>query len=96
MVSVMALLFCLILKMWNDYSAEITPAGHPPSQAPQSIHVSASITYLSAPSEIAPTGQAPAQAPHIKHPSLITCAIILPPLEYISKSQICVQILLLF
>ncbi len=58
------------------YSAAITPAGHPASQAPQSIQVSASITYLSSPAEIAPTGHVSAQAPHIKHPSLITCAMI--------------------
>ena len=48
------------------------PTGQVPAQAPQSMQVSGSITYLPSPSEIAPTGQSLAQAPQAIHSSLIT------------------------
>ena len=60
----------------NDaYSGFTAPVGHTPSQAPQSMQVSGSTTYLSGPSEIADTGQVAAHAPQLTHSSEITCAI---------------------
>jgi len=53
----------------KNYSAAGAETGHVPAQAPQSIHVSASITYLPSPSEIAPTGHSPAHAPQLMHSS---------------------------
>lgn len=68
----------LLITICNTeyYCAAIAPAGHPPSQAPQSMQESASTTYLPSPSEIAPTGHVDSHAPHIKQSSVITCAII--------------------
>jgi hypothetical protein len=58
------------------YYAEIAPVGHVSEHAPQSIHVSGSISYLLAPSDIDPVGQSPAQAPQLMHSSLIVYAIV--------------------
>jgi hypothetical protein len=46
-----------------DQPAEMAETGHEDSQAPQSMQVSASITYWLAPAEIAPVGHSPSQAP---------------------------------
>ena len=64
--------FCLLA----NYACCGAPTGQTSAQAPQSIHVSASITYLPSPSEIAPTGHSPAQAPQLMHSSEILYAII--------------------
>lgn len=64
------------------YSAEGAPTGQTPAQAPHSIQVSASITYLPSPSEIALTGHSASQAPQLMHSSLITYAMeIAPPIS---------------
>ena len=68
------------------YASVIAPTGQPSSQAPQSMHWSASTTYLLSPSEIAPTGQVSAQAPHWMHSSLITLGIVLSPYKIDSLS----------
>jgi hypothetical protein len=65
-----------------NYSASIAPVGQAASQAPQSRHASASITYLPSPSEIAPTGHSPAHAPHIMQASVILYAMIIPPFDF--------------
>lgn len=65
---------CLIL-LYGAYACSGAPTGHVSAQAPQSRHVSASMTYLPSPSEIAPAGHASAQAPHWMHASLIAYAI---------------------
>ncbi len=49
--------------------------GQAASQAPQEIHLSASISYLSSPSAMASLGQVSAQLPHLMHSSLILYAI---------------------
>lgn len=60
------------LSFWNEnYSCSGAPTGQVSAQAPHSMQVSGSITYLPSPSEIAPTGHAPAQAPQAMHSSLI-------------------------
>lgn len=64
-----------LFRCFEHYS-EIAPVGHVPAQAPQLMHVSASISNFPSPSEIAPTGQAPAQAPQETHESEITNAIV--------------------
>jgi hypothetical protein len=46
-----------------DQPAEIAETGQTASQDPQSMQVSASITYWLAPAEIAPVGHSPSQAP---------------------------------
>ncbi len=68
-------LFMLICSILWDYCAAGAPTGHVASHEPQSIHVSASITYFPSPSDIADTGQASAHAPHIIHSSEIWYAI---------------------
>ena len=60
----------------GNYSWLIAPAGQPSAQAPQSMHVSASITYCPSPSLIAPAGQVPSQAPQEMQASEITYAIV--------------------
>jgi hypothetical protein len=55
--------------------AEIASTGQDSTQAPQSMHVSASISYCDAPSFIASRGQLSAQEPQDMHASLILCAI---------------------
>lgn len=56
--------------------------GQTPAQAPHSMQVSASITYLLSPAEIALTGHSPSQAPHMMQSSEITYAILnTPPLR---------------
>jgi len=47
----------------QNQPAEMAETGHADSQAPQSMQVSASITYWLAPAEIAPVGHSPSQAP---------------------------------
>jgi hypothetical protein len=51
---------------------EIAPEGQASTQVPQSMHVSASMTYLVSPSEIAPVGHSPTQDAHITQSSEIT------------------------
>ena len=60
----------------SNYSAEIAPVGHSPSQVPHSRHASASITYFPSPSLIASAGHASAHVPQLTHSSEITYAII--------------------
>jgi hypothetical protein len=55
---------------WFAYSAEIALTGHSPSHAPQSMHVSGSITYEESPCEIASVGHAGSHAPQLIHSSL--------------------------
>lgn len=57
------------------YSAEGADTGQVSAQAPQSMQVAASITYLPSPSEIAFTGQPSAQAPQLMQSSEILYAI---------------------
>ena len=60
--------------MWtleSDYSALGASTGQFSAQEPQSMHLSASISYLPSPSVIAPTGQFSAQAPQEMQSSLI-------------------------
>jgi hypothetical protein len=66
-------------NVFKNYSASGAPTGHSAAQEPQSMHLSASITYLPSPSEIASTGQASAQAPHMMQASEILYAIIKKP-----------------
>jgi hypothetical protein len=58
------------------YSWAGAPTGQVPAQAPHSMHLSGSITYLPSPSEIASTGHSDWQAPHMMHSSEITYAIV--------------------
>ena len=60
----------------QDHSALGAPTGHTPAQAPHSMQVSASMTYLPSPSEIAPTGHSAAQAPQAMHSSEILYAMV--------------------
>jgi hypothetical protein len=57
----------------NDagYGALMASAGHTSTHAPQSVHFSASITYIPSPSLIASTGHSDAHAPHEIQSSLI-------------------------
>ncbi len=50
----------------------LQPEGQASTQVPQSMHVSASMTYLVSPSEIAPVGHSPTQDAHITQSSEIT------------------------
>ena len=59
------------------YGTSIAPTGQAGTHAPQSIHVSGSIEYLS-PSLIASTGHSGLHAPQAIHSSLIVCAILSP------------------
>lgn len=61
-----------------DYSSEIAETGQPAAQAPQLIHVSASMIYVSSPSDIADTGHPSAQEPHLMQSPPITYAILHP------------------
>ena len=53
------------------YSALGAETGQTSAQAPQSMQVAASITYLSSPAVIALTGHSLSQAPQLMHSSLI-------------------------
>ena len=55
----------------NVYGASIASDGQTSTQAPQSVQVSASITYLPSPSLIASTGHSLSHAPQEMHSSLI-------------------------
>ena len=59
------------LCMNNNYSATGADTGQEPAQAPQSMHVSASITYFESPAEIAFTGHSASQAPQLMQSSVI-------------------------
>ena len=65
-----------IIIRYTDYASTIAPVGHVPSQAPQSMQVSASMTYWESPWLIASTGQEEAQLPQLMQVSLITRAIL--------------------
>jgi hypothetical protein len=52
--------------------------GHTSTQAPQSVHNSASMRYFSSPAVIASTGHSGSQAPQLIHSSLIVWAIFPP------------------
>ena len=54
-----------------DYSAPGAPTGQTLAQAPQSMHLPGSISYLSAPAEIAPTGHSASHAPQLMQSLLI-------------------------
>ena len=58
------------------YAASIAPVGHVLSHAPQSMHLSASITY-GVPSDIASTGHSGRHEPQAMHSSVILYAIFL-------------------
>ena len=62
------------------HPGEIASVGQLSTQSPQSVQVFASITYLSSPSEIEFDGHSLSQAPHEIQSSLITYAMVLPPL----------------
>lgn len=62
---------------YADYSWVIVLTGQPAAQLPQSMHLSASITYLSSPMLIAPTGQVLSHAPQEMQSSPIQYAIVL-------------------
>ena len=64
-------LFCT-----RAYSAFGAPTGQTDAQAPHSMQVSASITYLSSPAEIADTGHSDSQVPQDTHSSPILYAMI--------------------
>jgi len=53
--------------------------GQDSEQAPQSMQVSALISYCDSPSDIASTGQSLAQAPQDMHSLLILYAMFFPP-----------------
>ena len=55
----------------KPYAWAGAPTGQVLAQAPHSMQVSGSISYLPSPSEIALTGHAAAQAPHAMHSSEI-------------------------
>jgi hypothetical protein len=59
----------------KNYASTGASTGHESAQAPQSMQVSASITYLPSPSEIAPVGHSAAQAPQAMQSSEILYAI---------------------
>lgn len=85
----------------RNYSAFGAPTGQTPSQAPHSMHVSASITYVGSPAEIASTGHSAAQAPQAMHSSPILYAIEkAPPTHFmlsfyhvLTKLQVFLEIL---
>ena len=56
-------------KFYVSYSGSIASTGQTEAQVPQSMQVSASISYASSPAEIASTGHSPAQVPHEIHVS---------------------------
>ena len=62
------------LSFMSSYSADIASTGQLATQAPQSVHFSASIVK-GVPSLIAPTGHSGKQLPQDMHASLILCAI---------------------
>ena len=68
-----AIFFChmFVIVVLGAYSTKIAPVGQTDSQAPQSMHAEASITYLSSPGEMQPTGHSPEQAPQLMQVSLI-------------------------
>jgi len=56
-----------------DYQAGlIASTGQADAQAPQSMHVSGSITYMPSPADIADTGHSPSHEPQAIHASEIT------------------------
>ena len=65
-----------VASLFVDYSSTGAPTGQTPAQAPQEMHLSTSITYLSAPAEIALTGHSASQAPQEMQSDLILYAII--------------------
>jgi len=64
-------------KIWFHHLRLPTMAfsGQLSAQSPQSVHLAASITYLSLPSLTAPTGQVSSQVPQEIQSSVILCAI---------------------
>lgn len=60
-----------------DYSSTGAATGHTPAHAPQDMHSSLLITYLSEPLEIHDTGHSLSQAPQDMQLSLITYAIFI-------------------
>lgn len=66
-----------------NYSCAGAPTGHVSAQVPQSMHLSASISYLPSPSLIASTGHSAAQAPHEMQSSEILYAILHDLLYYV-------------
>ena len=67
-----------------DYSACGASTGQTLAQLPQSMHTSASITYLPSPSLMQETGHSAAQAPQLMQSSLIHLPHLL---EIISKEE---------
>jgi len=61
------------------FYALIASTGQTETQAPQSMHLSESITLFDPSSFIASTGQLESQAPQLIQSSLILCAIKKPP-----------------
>jgi len=64
-----------ILEENNFYSATIASAGQTAAQAPQSIHFSASILKMGAPSSMASTGHSGLQVPQAVHLFVILYAM---------------------
>jgi hypothetical protein len=65
-----------LLRNVSDYACSGAETGQVSAQAPHSMQVSASISYLPSPSEIAETGHASAQAPQAMQASVILYAIL--------------------
>jgi hypothetical protein len=55
-----------------DYWGPGADTGHVLAQEPQSVHLLASMAYLSLPSVMASAGHSLAHAPHAMHSSLMT------------------------
>jgi len=72
-------------KSWFIYFPDaMASVGHASAQAPQSVHRSALMTYLSSPSLIALTGHSSAQVPQEMHSSVILYAIWNTPYPFFS------------
>jgi hypothetical protein len=82
-----------------NYACWGAPTGHASAQEPQSMQVSASITYTPSPSEIASTGHSAAHAPQPMQSSVILNAmVIVPPfnnwcIHFITKPYLFQQVL---
>jgi len=64
--------------------AEMASTGQELTQTPQSMQVSALISYCESPAVMASTGHSPEQAPQDTHSLLILCAMIIPPFAFLA------------
>lgn len=70
---IISMVFCFLCFYYSAGFGE--SVGHTSAQAPQSIHSSASITYMLSPSEIQLVGHSGSQAPQLIQSSFIKYAI---------------------